>query len=144
VEAAPIRQFAKTIRSRQRDVMCDVDLDAWGDLKTTPDRALDPHNLTPCRSTRSVAPERGANLVERAARGLQFLDLQQPIEMRLPVMRSAADPERSRNQPFLDVVADCPARHVGEIGEILNRITLFVGGHTLNIDSSLSHYNCHI
>ena len=108
VEAAPVRQFAKTIGSGQRDVIRDVDLDAGGQLEVAPHRTFRQSRLLRRRSIFG-APDGGSNLLERPAHRLKFLDLEQPIEVNLAVMRPASNAQGRRNQAFLDVVPDGPA-----------------------------------
>jgi len=148
VEAAPVRQFAETVRSGQCDVMCHVHLDSGRDLQSTPDRPVGKRGRCPFYGPRSGADdERRSNLVERAARRLQFLDLQQSIEMRLRVMTSATDTERCWNQPLLHVVTDRAPRDVGQVSQILDRITgLVTAGHhikyrQLTVTFQLSYYD---
>ena len=148
MEAAPVRQFAETVRSGQCDVMCHVHLDSGRDLQSTPDRPVGKRGRCPFYGPRSGADdERRSNLVERAARRLQFLDLQQSIEMRLRVMTSATDTERCWNQPLLHVVTDRASRDVGQVSQILDRITgLVTAGHhikyrQLTVTFQLSYYD---
>src|SRR4030095_13443106 len=128
VEAAPVRQFAKTSGTGQRDVMGDVDLDAWSDLNAAPDRTIGGSRASRSDSTLRAAIERRADFVKRARGGLPPPDLQQPVEMSLGVVMTAPDSERRRDQPFLYVVPDRSTRDVGQICQVLNRVARLVGG----------------
>jgi hypothetical protein len=119
MRAAPGRKLLKTARARHGHATSNVQLDTRSQLQATPDRSFGWFDVPPPAGDSLAAIERGPNLVERPPNGLQRFDLQQAIEMSLPVVRPTADAEGSGQQTFLNVVPDRSARDVGEVGEVL-------------------------
>ena len=103
MRAAPRRKLLKTARARHGHAASHVQLDTRSQLQATPDRSFRRLDVPASPRHAFAAVERGANLVERPPRGLERLDLEEPIEMGLSVVRPPADAERSRQQTFLDV-----------------------------------------
>jgi hypothetical protein len=70
-----------------------------------------------------------ADVVEGLAGFLARLHVQQAVEVRLVVMPAPPDSEGRRQQAFLYVVADRPARHAAEVCQFVDAETALLAVH---------------
>jgi hypothetical protein len=122
VEAAPVRQFEETPRTRKRHVTSDVQFDAGRKLKPAPDRSF----RCKCSSMGSprcnTALDGGPDVVERLSACLKSLDLEKALQVELAVVAPPSNTERRGNQTFLHVIPHRASGDVSQIGQVLNGV----------------------
>jgi len=98
-------------------------LDARRDSDSAPDGSVQRvRYLGRPRRARSRATERVFDLFERPAGLLHRLDLQELLEVRRSVVIASAQTEGSRQQAFLDVVADRAPGNAAQISQITDGV----------------------
>jgi hypothetical protein len=124
VQPTPLREFSKPRRWRKSNGTPHVQFHTWHHGQTPPQRARDQllaswFGAPPVRHL----TKRASNVDKRSAVFLHRLHTKQLLEMLGRVVIAATETQRRRDQTFLHVIPDCPARHAAERGEFSNRIS---------------------
>ena len=126
--AAPFGELVQLAGWRNANVACDVQFYAGRERDPSPHRAFDRRHRCLLEWPRPVV-ERAPDVIEGVPGFLEGFHPQQLLKVLGAVMIPASEAVGLRKQPFLNVVADCPAGDAAKICEIADGVARFVG-HT--------------
>lgn len=127
--AAPFGELVQLAGWRNANVSCDVQFYAGRERDPSPHRAFERRRRRRLEWHPRPVVERAADVIEGVPGFLEGFHPQQLLKVLGAVMIPASETVRLGKQPFLNVVADCPAGDAAKICEIADGVARFVG-HT--------------